>query len=586
MTAPVLTAEEKAARAAVIAHLRFSGYHGKGFDRITRDAFDELAEQAFLRAEAECRGELLNLDGRRADIDPRSLFRGQWVRAQKYASEELLTHWQHPDTPRITYDDYVADLIRGALDETGANDHGEDQGDDDVTRGGFGVPESHPDAPEPTRTVHSPAPTRPEPVAEPRAAVPPRAAAPDPTPVVAPVIPATRGAALLDEARAFASQFVIWPSAAYLDLATLWAGLTHFRDANGDLCGQTNPHVFVTSEDYGGGKSTAFLMIALLSYNATIEVSPTGPGAVRQLSETSSTYFVDEWDVMCGAGSGPPLFRSCLTASFNRRTARTSTARGPRSIWTPIGLCGRGNRIMVNDELRAVLQRSHIIPMREKRDDEHVADFDEDRDPERAARIGAALTEWGSRVGPDASRTRPEMPAGVSNRRVDLWRPILRVADAAGGHWPKTARDACRAVCLSENDSTDVANLSAAEQTLVDVSYVFGLSGASDTHDVALTTRTILELLEERPGGSRWRQYPRDANGNSTAAAMQLASDLSTFGVDRGSGKVMTEDGRQVQGYKWSGIAPHIPCDLPVFTPPDESTGYGADADVFSLPFE
>ena len=37
------------------------------------------------------------------------------------------------------------------------------------------------------------------------------------------------------------------------------------------------------------------------------------------------------------------------------------------------------------------------------------------------------------------------MPAGVFNRVADNWRPLLAIADAAGGNWPERARRACMA---------------------------------------------------------------------------------------------------------------------------------------------
>jgi Protein of unknown function (DUF3631) len=35
------------------------------------------------------------------------------------------------------------------------------------------------------------------------------------------------------------------------------------------------------------------------------------------------------------------------------------------------------------------------------------------------------------------------MPLNVEDRPADLWEPLLAIADAAGGDWPKRAREAC-----------------------------------------------------------------------------------------------------------------------------------------------
>lgn len=35
------------------------------------------------------------------------------------------------------------------------------------------------------------------------------------------------------------------------------------------------------------------------------------------------------------------------------------------------------------------------------------------------------------------------MPDGVRDWAAEIWRPLVAIADAAGGHWPETARAAC-----------------------------------------------------------------------------------------------------------------------------------------------
>lgn len=62
-----------------------------------RAEFELQREAAYERAETECNGKLLNARGRRAGVDPYSLFIGSAVRAYAYASEELVDHWvRHP----------------------------------------------------------------------------------------------------------------------------------------------------------------------------------------------------------------------------------------------------------------------------------------------------------------------------------------------------------------------------------------------------------------------------------------------------------------------------------------------------------
>jgi hypothetical protein len=63
----------------------------------------EEVDRAWERAESATRGNMLNKAGRAADIDERSLFTGPESRARRYASEELLNHWQASPRPTAAY---------------------------------------------------------------------------------------------------------------------------------------------------------------------------------------------------------------------------------------------------------------------------------------------------------------------------------------------------------------------------------------------------------------------------------------------------------------------------------------------------
>lgn len=103
---------EKQAREQAISSLRANGYHGKGFDELTREAFKDHAEQAFYDAEDVTRGHMLNKAGQAAGIDPRSLFTGAESRARKYASGDLLEYFERHG--RLTLNDFVDGLLGGA----------------------------------------------------------------------------------------------------------------------------------------------------------------------------------------------------------------------------------------------------------------------------------------------------------------------------------------------------------------------------------------------------------------------------------------------------------------------------------------
>ena len=50
----------------------------------------------------------------------------------------------------------------------------------------------------------------------------------------------------------------------------------------------------------------------------------------------------------------------------------------------------------------------------------------------------------------------PRMPDSITDRTADIYEPLLSIADMAGGHWPKEAREA--AVYLTGAARDDVTS--------------------------------------------------------------------------------------------------------------------------------
>lgn len=72
--------------------------------RECRNEYNELLYAAYELAARETNGALLNAEGRVKDVDSLSLFMGNQAHAHRYASEELLAHWQQH--PRVTFSDF------------------------------------------------------------------------------------------------------------------------------------------------------------------------------------------------------------------------------------------------------------------------------------------------------------------------------------------------------------------------------------------------------------------------------------------------------------------------------------------------
>lgn len=80
--------------------------------RECRAEYNDLLYAAYQRAEEATNGALLNADGRAQDVDALSLFMGSEIRAHKYASPELIEHWER--FPRVTFESFERQWLAAA----------------------------------------------------------------------------------------------------------------------------------------------------------------------------------------------------------------------------------------------------------------------------------------------------------------------------------------------------------------------------------------------------------------------------------------------------------------------------------------
>ena len=90
-----------------------------------------------------------------------------------------------------------------------------------------------------------------------------------------------------------------------------------------------------------------------------------------------------------------------------------------------------------------ITTRAITIHMRRRRPDEQVEPFRERSIEHQAQPLRTALAEWTTSVADQVVDAEPVMPDGVTDRSAEIWEPLIAIADAAGDHWPDTARAAC-----------------------------------------------------------------------------------------------------------------------------------------------
>jgi hypothetical protein len=91
------------------------------------------------------------------------------------------------------------------------------------------------------------------------------------------------------------------------------------------------------------------------------------------------------------------------------------------------------------------------------------------RDSDEFATLRRQVSRWAEDSLSALADPDPAIPDTLNDRAADNWRPLLAIADLAGGDWPKRARDAA---CLLSGEGHDAASINV--ELLIDIRLAFG----------------------------------------------------------------------------------------------------------------
>jgi putative DNA primase/helicase len=328
----------------------------------------------------------------------------------------------------------------------------------------------------------------------------------DPDPWSEPV----EGAKLLDRLVAGIKTYVVLPDHA-ATAAALWTVHAH--------CFATwrhTPRLSVTAPEKGCGKSTLLDVLCCLVPRALKTENLSTAAMFRVVDGHRPTLLIDEVDSYLIGRNTDEELRSCLNAGHTRNgrhlrcEGENNTVKAFKTF-APAALAGIGTLpgTLADRSIRIVLNR--------RKPTEQVADFREDR-AGRLHELASMAARWTQDHARELADHEPVMPEGIHNRAADNWRPLLAIADAAGGDWPARAREAAKALTEATSDDTESLGV----LLLADLKVIFEDQGAT-----RLSSTTISEELakiEERP----WPEYGRSGKPISPR---QLARLLAPFGI-------------------------------------------------------
>jgi hypothetical protein len=353
-----------------------------------------------------------------------------------------------------------------------------------------------------------------------------------------PVLPPQNGADVLDAVQAFVARFNVFPSEHCAPMLALWYAHTHAAEHF-----YVTPRLILDSAEPGSGKTRVLEVAQFLVASPEMTISATPAALFRMVSEGPISILFDEVDAIFNAktGGNNEDLRALLNAGY-KRTATVARCVGDAKamkvakfpVYAPAVLAGIAGGMPSTITTRAI-----TIHMRRRAPDETVDEFWEEDVEAESEPLRTRLAAWVVSVGERIGRARPAMPEGVRDRSAEIWRPLLAIADEAGGDWPDTARAACLHFVTSASADTG-GNLRA--QLLSDVRDLFDASNTTK-----LTTADILAglvALEEGP----WQDFhgkPLDAR--------TLAKELKPYGVKSRDLRVPNAHGT-VKGYATDGV--------------------------------
>jgi putative DNA primase/helicase len=332
------------------------------------------------------------------------------------------------------------------------------------------------------------------------------------------------GAELLNELRQHFNRYAVTPKHADAVLA-LWSLHTWVFD-----CFDITPYLVITSPTRRCGKSLVLTILQWLCCRAKKNDSMTKAAIYRSVEVERPTLVLDEtsWvvdlkderqGILCGGFERNGFVELCEGESTNITVRRYSTYC-PKAF----GIIGKLTPTLMDRSIEIAMQRKTKLDKVERLGRRDNADY---------ARLRQRCLRWANDSRQALAAATPKVPDGLNDRALDIWEPLLAIAERAGGDWPKLTRQAATALSGGEAASEERSI-----ELLADIKATFETSGEDEVTTKALVTALCAD--EERP----WATY----NKGKPISDRQVAKLLKQF-------RILSEDvypsgEKHAKGYK------------------------------------
>jgi putative DNA primase/helicase len=332
------------------------------------------------------------------------------------------------------------------------------------------------------------------------------------------------GAPLLDEIAAALLRHVGLPTRGEQAIA-LWIVHTHALAAS-----NIAPRLALYSPVPGCGKSTALDMIRSMVPRPLVASNISASAVFRAIEQWHPVLIVDEADTFLkgndelrgalnsGHGRALGYFVKSAPTAGNDYEARQFATFAPAAV------------AMIGNFPAALASRSIHIPMQRLAVGHTKQPYPSMESP--YADLGRKAARWALDHLQELCRAKPALPDGLRNRDADNWRPLVAIADLAGGEWPQYAREA--ALTLTQAERGQVL----ANTLLADIREI--ISDLDRIASAELASR--LAQMEGRP----WPEFGKLARPIS---ANTMARLLKPFGIVPRNLRMNDEGGTVLKGY-------------------------------------
>jgi len=246
------------------------------------------------------------------------------------------------------------------------------------------------------------------------------------------------GDRMIERVFSFLGRFVAYPNEHAHVAHALWCIHAQLMDR-----WESTPRLAFLSAEPASGKTRALEITAHLVPNPVQAVNVSPAYLFRKVgSENGATILYDEIDTMFGPKAREnEEIRGLLNAAHRKGAVAGRCVMRGKTVETDPSLRGCGAR-------RSRLVTRHdpfplgVIRMRRRRAGEKVEQYRRRLHATGGDGIREKIATWAK----SAQIKWPNLPAGIEDRNAEVWEPLIMVADAIGGEWPKRARDAALAL--------------------------------------------------------------------------------------------------------------------------------------------